>query len=250
MCPTSQHYTESKNIPGGKGSTRIIESDSWPHIRPSNIQTLCLRALSECVLYSLGHGPWTMTTILGSLFLWWRTFFVKPNLTLPWCSFYIPLLQSKMASPEFLPVESMKYSLLCYHLCPAQMSHAPTNHLLISTNAVTSPLCVNFFLLLLGLWRSLHAVTIQVTFALLVLWAQPSCLWPIHILSRYFLFPEGNNQLLCSAFYSFFILGEDKVYSQFFSSFQPQSECPRASSPLQWDAQWLPALLAGNPCSQ
>jgi len=249
MCPTSQHYTESKNIPGGKGSTRIIESDSWPHIRPSNIQTLCLRALSECVLYSLGHGPWTMTTVLGSLFLWWRTIFVKPNLTLPWCTFYIPLLQSKMASPEFLPVESMKYSLLCYHLCPAQMSHAPTNHLLISTNAVTSPLCVNFFLLLLGLWRSLHAVTIQVTFALLVLWAQPSCLWPI--ISSPDMFPFQRETTSFSDLPSTLSLFWEKTKSTVsFSPASNQSECPRASSPLQWDAQWLPALLAGNPCSQ
>lgn len=78
---------------------------------------------------------------------------------------------------------STRPSLLCHHLCPAQMSHLPSSCLLYITNAVTSPLCINFLLLLLGLWRSLHAAAIQMTLVSPVLWAEPSCLWPIHTLS-------------------------------------------------------------------
>lgn len=68
---------------------------------------------------------------------------------------YIPPLQSKMSSSEFLPFVSARLwaqdiPCLCYHPCPARMSHLPPNCVLYITDALTSPPCINVFLLLIG----------------------------------------------------------------------------------------------------
>lgn len=60
-----------------------------------------------------------------------------------------------MCSSEFLQFNvtrlwAQDIPCLCYHPCPAHMSHLPPSCLLYITDALTSPLCINFFLLLTG----------------------------------------------------------------------------------------------------
>lgn len=67
----------------------------------------------------------------------------------------IPPLQSEMCSSEFLRFTTARLwaqdiPCLCYHPCPARVSHLPPSCLLYITDALTSPLCINFFLLLAG----------------------------------------------------------------------------------------------------
>ena len=68
---------------------------------------------------------------------------------------YIPPLQSKMSSSEFLPLAmvwlwAQDIPCLCYHPCPAHMSHLPPSCLPYITDAFSSPPCINVFLLLIG----------------------------------------------------------------------------------------------------